>query len=198
MKDIKECANLYKQLLNKSYTFKLENDIEFTIHFNSSNFFHLIGLHKLTDLERITNNSKSVIFKKILKGDISQKYIEKSDYYKKIVNRIKYFENILDMFDINKTKIIVDFDPLLLDFDSELQYTKYILYKKLDNGCTHTTIGQENEKLYAETFFYDPTYHYLSEQDLLNIESITVIDRKKYNNVNLNNNNKSLNDAAVG
>lgn len=53
MKDIKECANLYKQLLNKSYTFKLENDIEFTIHFNSSNFFHLIGLHKLTDLERM-------------------------------------------------------------------------------------------------------------------------------------------------
>lgn len=178
MKDVKECAKLYKQLLNKSYKFKLENGIEFTIYFSQNNFFHLIGLHKLTDLSRIANLSKTVVFKKILKGDISQKYIEKSEHYKKIENRIKYFENMLDMFDITKTKIIVDFNPLLLNFDSELLRTKYILYKRLDNGCAHTTIGQESKKLYPETFFFDKTNVYLSKQNLLGIKSITVINRK--------------------
>lgn len=177
MKDIKECAKLYKSFLHKSYIFTLGNGITFTIYFQPESFFHLIGLHKLTDLEKLTNNTKPVVFKKILNGQITQNYIEKSLHYQSIADRISYFEEITNMFDKENSKIIVDFDCSKLSFESDLSNTKYILYRRLNNGCAHTTIGRKKNCLYPETFFYDLSTRYLSGQELLEVVNIEVVDR---------------------
>lgn len=178
MKDIKECAELYKSLLNKNYIFTLENGITFTIYFQPSHFFHLIGLHKLNDLEKLTENSKSIVFKKILRGQITQAYIEKSLHYRSMSNRIQYFEEIANMLDKENSKVIVDFDHSKLTFESELNNTKYILYRRVKDGCAHTTIGKEKRELYPETFFFDESKRYLTGQTLLDIIKIETVIKK--------------------
>ncbi len=63
METINEFARLYKTLLNKKYFFTFEQNIYFILEFKPDNFYHLIGLEKLTDLTILQNKSAKKIFK---------------------------------------------------------------------------------------------------------------------------------------
>lgn len=180
MKNIQECAKLYKTLLNKEYIFTLENDYTFSIVFKQSNFYHLTGLHKLTDIRRLfgLKTSYDNIYKNILSGKINYQSIEKSIFYERIKNRIEYFETITDMLNKDKSKIIIDFDRNLVD-GTELINTKYILYRIISDGYANLTIGENQSKIYPETFFVENSKKYISEQTLLDIKNIEIIERKK-------------------
>ncbi len=180
MKDIQECAKYYKTLMRKDYVFTLENDIKFKIFFKSSNFYHLIGLHKLVDIKQLTdaNVSPDKIFKDILSGRISVETIEKSVFYDRIRDRVKYFEKITDMLDKYKSKIIIDFDPELVE-GTELKNTEYILFRHLSSGYANLTIGEKNGFTYPETFFAEDSKRYISEQNLLDILDIEIIEGRK-------------------
>lgn len=180
MKDIKECAEFYKTLMRKDYVFTLENGIKFKIFFKSGNFYHLIGLHKLVDIKQLTdaNTSPDKIFKDILSGRISVEAIEKSAFYNRISDRVKYFEKITDMLDKHKSKIIIDFDPALVE-GTELKNTEYILYRHLNSGYANLTIGEKNGSTYPETFFAEDSKRYISEQNLLDILDIEIIEGHK-------------------
>ncbi len=181
MKNIKECAEFYNTLLHKDYIFTLENGIQFTIFFKPNNFYHLVGLHKLTDIKRtFDGKAHDKIFKDILSGKISTTAIEKSVFYNRICNRITYFEQIADMLDKEKSKIIIDFNPSLIP-GTDLLNTKYILYRHLHSGYANLTIGEKDKKTYPETFFVENSKRYISGQDLLDIYSIEIIERKKKN-----------------
>lgn len=180
MKDIQECAKYYKTLMRKDYIFTLENGIKFKIFFKSSNFYHLIGLHKLTDVRQLTdiNTSHDKIYKDIVSGEISVKTIENSAFYSRISDRVKYFEKITDMLDKHKSKIIIDFDPELIE-GTELKNTEYILYRHLSSGYANLTIGEKDGSTYLETFFAEDSKRYISEQTLLDILDIEIIEGRK-------------------
>lgn len=59
-----DCAKNYEKLLNVSYHIiagqKKDETIEFNITFKKSQFFHLFGLHKLTDTSLMSNYNKYV------------------------------------------------------------------------------------------------------------------------------------------
>lgn len=177
MKDIQECAKYYKTLMRKDYIFTLENGVVFKIFFKPSNFYHLIGLHKLKDVKQLTehHNSLDNIYKDILSGRISVQTIENSVFYSQIKDRVEYFEKITDMLDKHKSKIIIDFDPKLIE-GTELKNTEYILYRHLNSGYANLTIGKRNGNTYPETFFAEDSKRYISEQTLLDIVNIEVID----------------------
>ncbi len=83
------------------------------------------------------------------------------------------------MLHFNKSnKIIIDFDRNKLSFDSYLKNTKYILYKRTDDKYIHLTIGNK-AVLYPETFIVENGGTYVSEQIMLDILSIDIIERQQ-------------------
>ena len=179
MDNILECANMYKTLLEKEYVFTLENDIKFSIYFSTSNFYHLLGLEKLIDVIQFNGKKPNQIYKQILNGKISNAIVERSKYYHKIRTRIENFEKILDLLKFKKSnKIIIEFNPQLLSFETKLEFTKYILYQRDNDSVSHLTIGKKG-KLYPETFFVEEGNAYLTGQNLYDIVSIDVIDKHK-------------------
>lgn len=180
MKNIQECAEFYETLMGKNYIFTLENGIKFIFFFKPSNFYHLTGLHKLNDIRQLVDGSLSLnkIYKNILSGELSTELIEKSVFYHKISSRVKHFGKILDMLDKSKSKIIIDFDPELIE-GTELQNTKYILYRHLDSGYANLTLGEDKGSIYPETFFTENSKRYISEQILLDVVDIEIIENRK-------------------
>lgn len=180
VKNIQECAKFYETLMGKNYIFTLENDIKFTLFFKASNFYHLIGLHKLKDIRQLVDGSLSLnkIYKNLLSGELSSAVIEKSAFYHKISSRIEHFEKILEMLDKNKSKIIIDFDPELVE-GTELLNTKYILYKHLGSGYANLTLGENKDSIYPETFFTENSKRYISEQILLDVIDIEIVENHK-------------------
>ncbi len=189
--NIQECAKLYGTLFNKFYIYKIEGDITFKISFSAGNFYHLLGLHKLTDLPQLIIDKKintaTKIYSKILDGDISCKTIESSAHYSKIADRITYFEKILEVLDSKKCKIIIDFDATKIK-DCKLTETKYILYVQLaDKTYFLLTLGEAREnKIYPETVMFEPSSKYNSEQNLLDVYDIKVKIRKPKGKQNKN------------
>ncbi|MCD8026170.1 MAG: PBECR4 domain-containing protein [Clostridiales bacterium] len=179
MNTVKECAELYNALLNKEYLFRLENNIQFSIFFSASNFYHLLGLEKLSDIAQLKGKKSNQIYKHILNNRIQDNIIKKSNYYYLIESRIKNFEIIPDLLNFDKSnKIIVDFDLDKLNFKSKLQFTKYILFKRNNSDYIHLTIGLK-DKLYPETFIVENGSTYISNQTMLDILGIEVTERRR-------------------
>lgn len=173
MNTILECASLYESLLYKEFILTLENGTVINIIFEKRNFYHLLGLHKLYDIDVLKGN-KIQIYNKIFNEIITDKHIKKSSFYNKIENRVKYFDIVPELLN---SKIIIDFDPMLLG-NTELKNTKYILYRKHQFGYSHLTIGNKNGKLYPETFIVENSKRYINGQTLLDIIHVKVVDFK--------------------
>ncbi len=95
MNDVRKCVQFYSGLMNKSYIFTLEGDITFKLLFRERNFVHLLGLHKLKDIEELNKNKNAEkIYKDILSGELSHDTICKSKFYHLIAERITYFKEI--------------------------------------------------------------------------------------------------------
>ena len=82
------------------------------------------------------------------------------------------------MLNIEKCKIIIDFDKNLLD-KTNLINTVYILFKHKKDGYVHLTLGDKGKGIYPETFFYENSKRYTSEQTLLDIIDIEILDKRK-------------------
>ena len=179
MVTIQDCAKLYETLIGNEYTLILENDMIITFNFDKGNFFHLMGLHKLSDVDEFhiggKMKSKSLIYKEILKGTIPDHILWDKKGYDKIIDRINNFEYIEDLLTFDKSnKLIIDFDINLINrFDSLLSNTKYILYKSIENLYIHLTLGQQS-KIYPESFFAHYGKDYISEQILIEIKDIQI------------------------
>ncbi len=69
------------------------------LRFEKADFHHLIGLQKLKDIEQIRSGAREKIFDKVLAGEIAQVDIEKSVFYEKMEERLKYFKHIQTLLD---------------------------------------------------------------------------------------------------
>ena len=106
-KDIlKEIAEYYQKELNGTDFLitagKNNKKIEFILSFESSNFKHLVGLHKLIDVPECYKNS-STILKHILEGSFRYEDISKSKYIADIIERINDFQKIGDTLSKNSS-----------------------------------------------------------------------------------------------
>lgn len=179
MSTIRDCAIVYHELLNKKYNFTLEGNIKFTLEFNPAYFYHLLGLEKLTDIAQFKGRKPAKIFKDIYSGKISDKIIHNSKHYHLIEDRIQHFDQLPNLLHFDKSnKIIIDFDRSKLSFNSYLKNTKYILYKRIDVKYIHLTIGNK-AVLYPETFIVENGSTYVSEQIMLDILNIDIIERQQ-------------------
>lgn len=146
------CAQAYQKLLDYEYEMTIVSKkklINLTLFFESSHFMHLIGLHKLTDLQFQRTDKKNVI-EKIINCEITYENICKSAYFGEIEERIELFillERILDNNDLviryNKGKVR----------GTAVEASFVIVYKH-ENRKLHYFIDFDGEeRFYGRTFF---------------------------------------------
>ena len=173
---IKECLDVYNKLLNKQYILHLENGIRINIVFSKANLKHLLGLHKLKDIRLISESSGTQAYKLLQKGIIHDNQVQNSNYYKSIEERFLYFHLIPTLLN---SRIIIDFNPNKIpnSYNSKLKRTKYILYRRVsDTAIVHLTLSSKHSLYYPETFFCEHSNMYITEQNLLNIVRVDVVN----------------------
>ena len=172
-KNLYECAKTYNKLLHKRYTITLENNIVFSFYFTVENFFHLLGLEKIGNINEFGGKSKRVIFKMLLNGTFPIKAIQNHKRYYRLKPRVDYFESLEKLLNKQHSKIVIEFNPELVE-NTKLINTKYIFYAHERTGYTHLTIAKRSREYYPETFIYENSKRYISEQNLLDVLDISI------------------------
>lgn len=174
---VSQCFAVYNTLLNKKYVLTLEGNIKIELFFSKKNLKHLLGLHKLTDIELVSKRSGAVVYQLIKNETINDALLQSSIQYNKIAERILYFYLIPILLN---SKIIIDFDPQKIPdaYVSKLKKTDYVLYKYIDgNTIAHLTLSAAGfQKYYPETFFVEHSKMYLSDQKLLDVLRVDIIE----------------------
>lgn len=175
--DIKDCANNYQKLLNKRFIFTLENQNVIEVIFQKNNFYHLLGFHKLSDINKLninTSNNPNSIFKDIKRGVISDSLVKGSIYYYKVESRVDNFYKINNMI----------FNDIIVDFDSTKIGTKikakYILFTKELNEYFNLALGldKNGKYYYPETFIVHNGNYYQKNQNHFKVSKLEIINPK--------------------
>lgn len=101
MDRLQDCAKAFEHLLDTTYHIVIGrkgNTATIDLAFKAEHFHHLLGLHKLRDIEALSHKREKVFYD-ILAGRISFSDIEKSSFFGEIEGRVDpltYMENILD------------------------------------------------------------------------------------------------------
>lgn len=100
MDNLKKSADAFSSLLNIEYHIKAgkksDKIIDFIIDFDKADFFHLVGLHKLKDIDVLVSADidKEDIFDKIMSEEITYEQLSKSVFFDKVKDRIDNFSKL--------------------------------------------------------------------------------------------------------
>lgn len=181
MDNLLQKYNEYMRLKNCRAEYMLSNGriIDFT--YKEENFIHLLGLHKLTDIQLIQMyNDKSnkkvqtkYVISRIKKNKFTDAMIKASVFYKNIAERYDNFsyENLTTL---TYTDAIVNFNPLLIN--SKIK-SDYILFEeKANKEYNHLGIGidPQTNKRYIETFFHQQSDMYIKNQTIEKVKSFIL------------------------
>ena len=175
MRNIKDCVNAFRPLLNTEYEIVLGRKgaaVTLRIAFDKKDCFHLMGLQYLIDRPEL-NRDRGKIFDEIVAGTITTEQVESSDFYKKIEERVNFLpllEQLLDsndtVFKYNKKANIysmIDADYLMKNNMEERN-----LYLFLSKGT--------DDKYFCRSFFPEGKKDYTKKQ-----ASWKMLYKKKYN-----------------
>lgn len=171
----------YSKFINKNYIYTLNNGAKIEVMFKRHNFAHLIGLHKLVDIEllRKLSDKKSkvadLVYKQIIRGKLTYNDISKSSFFTDMKDRVANFGSIEQLL---FSEIIINFDKTKVR-KSDLKST-VILFEKKDTNYLHLCIAKDsnNSSHYPETFLVHPDKYYINGQTKILIQSIQIVDSK--------------------
>ncbi|MBR5596601.1 MAG: hypothetical protein IKW30_04245 [Lachnospiraceae bacterium] len=136
-----EKYNDYICLKNCKAEYKLSNGIIIDFIYKEENFIHLLGLHKLTDIQMIQffndKNNKKVktkyIISRIKKGKFTDAMVKSSVFYSSIKPRYESFsyENLTTL---TYTDAIINFNPKIIN--SKIK-SNYLLFEQKPNKEIH-------------------------------------------------------------
>lgn len=150
MGNIQNACIKYKNLLDKEYYFILgrkQKETYIQLNFSKIEFYHICGLHKLSDILELSNPNKSQIFDDIFDGKITSELCKKSTHYSEIDERIALIENLENFLDSNKT--IFKFNNLTNTFS--LIEADYILKNSDTYKNMYVFISKEGKN--SNTYF---------------------------------------------
>ena len=144
---IEICLHNYDQLLQTKYIFVIgrKNQVcELSICFDKYDFFHLAGLHYLSDIRQF-HGSREKIYDKLQTGEISPSIIEKSVHYSKIEGRVDALSELAEL--LESDKLIFRFNSSssiepTIDHDFLVELNKYdlprfLFLKELPDSVFH-------------------------------------------------------------
>lgn len=153
MDELQACAKAFENLLNVKYHIiigRKGKSVDLTINFESVEFHHLIGLHKLHDL-RLSRANREKVFFQILSGHISLDDIKKSLYFCNIQKRLAPFREIENLFD--KNNLIFRYNEKLQSFS--LIESEYLLSTPYKSTDIYIFLDQKEEagNFFCRSFF---------------------------------------------
>lgn len=106
MDRLQEIALKYQDIINKKYYFEIarkQKKLTFILSFEKSDFFHMAGLHKVTDVAILHGEpNKQKVFDNIVEGNISYDLLKNSRFFKSISGRLNMVEDIENILDNNQ------------------------------------------------------------------------------------------------
>lgn len=182
MNPLLEKYNDYMRLKGCSIEYTLADASLITYTYDEKAFLHLLGIHKLVDLQLIQfwqdKSVKSVkldtVIKKIKQEKFTDTEVRSSTHFGKIQDRYDSF-NYNNLTTLNYTDAIVDFDPSIIG--SKLK-SKHILFEQKRNGnYNHMGIALDPSGYrYIESFFNEPTNKYITGQTIIPVSTFKIID----------------------
>ncbi|WEV37028.1 PBECR4 domain-containing protein [Lactobacillus sp. ESL0677] len=131
---LRKVAVEYNKLIGKEIEFTLGHKNRksvVTVMFTPSDFHHLAGLHKLTDIQAVYKQSAEIVFNKIVAGEICLGDINRSVYFAKIEERLEILSQINDIF----TRGNLVFKYICMEIKSKITW-KYLLKFKMNEKDT--------------------------------------------------------------
>ena len=173
--------NDYKRLKNCRAEYVLSNEMMIDFTYKEDNFIHLLGLHKLKDIQIIQmfndKDNKKVqtryIISRIKKSRFTDAMVKSSVFYEEIAERYESFtyENLITL---TYTDAVINFDPKRIN--SKIK-SDYLLFEEKENHeYDHLGIAKDpiSNKRYIETFFHQSTDMYIQNQQLVKVKSFTL------------------------
>lgn len=163
MDRLKKCAEAYNDLLDVEYNFiigRKGNKKEIKLKFAKEDFHHLVGLHKIKDIEQIRSMQRRKIFDSILMGKITEDVIKKSAFYHQMNNRINpltYLEVFLDSNDC-----IIKYDKNRNIYS--LIEADYLICGEINTTEVYLFIDENEERHFCRTFFPKDRSDYAQNQ----------------------------------
>lgn len=176
MGQIENTIAVYERLSKQKYKITVENGIVFTLAFDKNRYHHLVGYHYLTDIVGIAEPSygKARFYRQLKNRKIKEEEIVKSERFKYIEERVKYFKYIEDIVSESVCKIIIEFDKNKAGSDIE---AKFFLYKREGNPLNQEPvtyyalfIGYDalRQSYYPATYIVEHSKKYVDGQTMLN------------------------------
>ena len=173
--------NDYKRLKNCRVEYVLSNEMMIDFTYKEDKFIHLLGLHKLKDIQIIQmfndKDNKKVqtryIISRIKKSRFTDAMVKSSVFYEEIAERYESFtyENLITL---TYTDAVINFDPKRIN--SKIK-SDYLLFEEKENHeYNHLGIAKDpiSNKRYIETFFHQSTDMYIQNQQLVKVKSFTL------------------------
>lgn len=181
MDDLLQKYTDYIRLKKCKAEYLLSNGMIIEIIYKEEFFVHLLGLHKLTDVQLIQlfndKNNKKVqtkyIISRIKKGLFNDAMVRASVFYSDIAERYENFsyENLTML---TYTDAVINFNPNRIQ--SKLK-SDYLLFEEKGNGVyNHLGIALDSftGERYIETFFREPSDMYIAGQRVVKVKSFTL------------------------
>lgn len=149
------------------------------------NFAHLLGLHKLKDIQLIQfwldKKNKSVnlreVIRRIKKSKFTDKMVKSSMFYSDIKDRYENF-SYDSLTTLTYTDAVINFNPQIIK--SKIK-SDYLLFESKGNGeYNHLGIAMDSNtgKRYIETFFRQPNDMYIVGQNVVKVKEFVLYDSK--------------------
>ena len=172
----------YMRLSGCTAAYELRNGVVIKVPFLETNFLHLLGIHKLTDIQivqfwndRSNRTVKSCdVIRAIKKETLTDSMLKSSIHFNLIEERYNHFS-----YDSLTT---LSYTDAIIDFDAEKAHSiiksDYLLFEQKGTGYNHLGIAVDNKsgKRYVETFFYEPSAQYIHGQVVEPIVKFTIYD----------------------
>ncbi len=175
--------NDYMRLVDSKVIYTFDDGTTIDFIYKKENFLHLLGLHKLQDLQLIqfwqdrTNHSVKLdtVMRRIKNEAFTDSMVHGSVFFPRIEERYNNF-TYDNLTTLNYTDAIVDFNPVIIN--SKLQ-SDYILFESRKAGYNHMGVALDSIKgeRYVETFFYEQNSIYLAGQKIVKIRKYEFLDR---------------------
>lgn len=171
----------YIRLKNCKAEYQLSNGMNIVFTYKEENFIHLLGLHKLTDIQLIQlfndKSNKKVqtkyITSRIKKNKFSDAMVKASVFYNDIASRYENF-SYEHLTTLTYTDAVINFNPALIN--SKIK-SDYLLFEETaNNEYNHLGIAIDTatQNRYIETFFHQTTDMYIKGQKIVKVKGFTL------------------------
>ena len=171
----------YMRLEHCKAEYILSNGEVIDVFFLEENFAHLIGLHKLKDIQLIQfwldKSNKRVKMKEVIRriknSTFTDAMVKASIFYPQIKERYENFsyDNVTTL---TYTDAIIHFNPQLIK--SKIKSDYILLEEKGQGEYNHLGIALDKKRQtrYLETFFHQPDNRYIAGQILVKVNGFKL------------------------